>query len=321
MSSSLVSSGTLLPVSFKCVGGRVFVRLINPARIDLSRPFFRQALPSKHAADKIVLLQDWLESFDASTRSFDRSACIFHVARCGSTLLCQNIKKLGEMLVLSEPAFCHILDKQEFAPISSQEAELAFTKAVAEWQNWAATQQQRLVIKFNSLMSVHVESVTRALRDAKFLLLYRDPAAVLESLLRKQPPFVLDPGLIHRLPLLKEFDAFDSRTIELSLANQYCLTLSIGNRGMEQINTVNFNDLVDRFPHILTFFGAAEKENFPAWDGSTYAKSKTSSVEAYEPTPQSQIDEFAQKHSKVLAVAQLSYSRMRSKPSGFGASE
>lgn len=107
MNTHVQTQKHLVPVKIVKVDRFFMVHLLDPERLDLDRGFFRDALPEKLPVDRIVELKQWLLENDANgtQKHFGDTACIFHVARCGSTLLARNLRANSNCVVLSEPCF------------------------------------------------------------------------------------------------------------------------------------------------------------------------------------------------------------------------
>jgi hypothetical protein len=67
-----------------------------------TKPFFQDELSCIPRSTYLSLPLESLTCFD-STNSLTPSAFIFHVSRCGSTLMAQQLMQLNRCLVMSEP--------------------------------------------------------------------------------------------------------------------------------------------------------------------------------------------------------------------------
>jgi hypothetical protein len=166
----------------------------------LAEPFFenslRRALESPfnllfQYATPIGRLPDWLAAHPGLTpRGF-----IFHMSRCGSTLVTQMLAALPHNLVLSEaPPLDAVVQARARRPDLSETQQ-------ALWLAWmvAALAQPRcgeraLFVKLDSWHTLALPLFRRAFPSVPWVFLYRDPVEVLVSQLKV-------PG-IHTVPSL-----------------------------------------------------------------------------------------------------------------------
>jgi hypothetical protein len=115
----------------------------------------------------------------------DRCNVIFHMARCGSTLLTQMLSASGRFMVLSEPPIVNqILDPRGVIDPNERTRVLKATLSLFA----AATPPSRgTVIKLRSWNAFYADSVVAAVPAAPWLFVHRHGAEVLASVVR-QPP-------------------------------------------------------------------------------------------------------------------------------------
>ena len=121
---------------------------------------------------------------------------VFHMSRCGSTLVSQMLGAAPEHLVLSEPA-----------PVDSvlrahQNGSAVTDEDRSRWLRWmvAALGQsrpprRRLFVKFDAWSVTELATVRRAFPDVPWLFLFRAPVAVLASHARLPGAHVV-PGVL-----------------------------------------------------------------------------------------------------------------------------
>ena len=113
---------------------------------------------------------------------------IFHVARCGSTLVSQSLKKLDDLVVYSEPqAFNEILVPPRRWPRAELVAAMR-TLGVA----FAQHAQRPYVLKLSSWNTLYCDIVAEAFPDTPWVLSMRDPVEVGVSLLASPPGWFQD---------------------------------------------------------------------------------------------------------------------------------
>jgi hypothetical protein len=107
------------------------------------------------------------------------TAFLFHVSRCGSTLLSQSLVLSAENIVLSEVPFFDALLRHDFRDPDLKKR--ALEAAVRLYGQKRSETSNKLFIKLDS-WSVYYQELLRALwPGTPFLLLYRNPLEVLQS--------------------------------------------------------------------------------------------------------------------------------------------
>ena len=108
---------------------------------------------------------------------------IFHVARCGSTLISQSLKQLGNLAVYAEPQPVNeiLVPPHEWPRADMVAAIRALGSAFARHAGGP------YVLKLSSWNTLFCDIVTEAFPETNWVLSLRDPVEVGVSLLR-QPP-------------------------------------------------------------------------------------------------------------------------------------
>lgn len=188
-----------------------------------TEPFFVQTVAPcvRHPADLLFRHQTPLENLGeiAGTQPSVRpSGFIFHMSRCGSTLLSQMLAVAPQNIVLSEAgpiddvlrlAFRNpgITDEQRVQWLQSLVAVLAWRRQPAE---------KNLFIKFDSWHVVLLPLLQRAFPGVPWIFLYREPIEVMASA-QKQPGGQMIPGVLQ--PALFGWDAGMVGRMQL---DEYC---------------------------------------------------------------------------------------------------
>jgi hypothetical protein len=118
---------------------------------------------------------------------------IFHMSRCGSTLVSQMLAALPENVVISEAGPLDRLARAESIPEAAR----------AEWLRWMVSAlgqkrsglETRYFIKFDSPTVLALPSIRRAFPSVPWIFLYRNPEEVLISHLREPAP-AMSPGFV-----------------------------------------------------------------------------------------------------------------------------
>jgi hypothetical protein len=117
---------------------------------------------------------------------------IFHLSRCGSTLITQMLASLPQTVVLSEAGVLErMLRSHERAP----EASIAQHVAWVQWLVSALGQrrtgrERRLFIKFDPRNIVDLPLLRLAFPDVPWIFVYRNPLEVMVSNIRAASPLV-----------------------------------------------------------------------------------------------------------------------------------
>ncbi len=304
----------LLPIDLVCIKDYWLVHMIDPARLDLNRGFLKQSLPDDTPVDEIIPLDRW---FNLNRNKHGdivptRTSGIFHVARCGSTLLTQNLKATGQFMALGEPKFIGRLLSRYAGSVEPALLCETLQLMVHVWENWASTQGKRLVIKFSSLGKPAVARALQCLPRSNFVFLYREPTGVLESLTRKPPSYVRRanarphgdeiPGLVNRP------DAGHA----VNATRSYCSIID----GFSEITDprimpVDYNDLARQFGTIVTHFDPAFPADNLIWDDRIYAKWQGDEPHEYAAIGAAQMAAFSERESELIEIANGYYEKFR----------
>lgn len=120
------------------------------------------------------------------------AAFVFHMSRCGSTLLCQLLSTLDSFSVLSEPPAVDFFLREHHARPG---AEAILRKLIAALGQKRFAAEQRFLLKLDSWHIEHLPLLRRAFPEVPFIFLYRKPGEVMASH-RKQRGRQMVPGLV-----------------------------------------------------------------------------------------------------------------------------
>ena len=213
----------------------------------LAEPFFEQTV-NKCLREPFNLLFQHQTPLDTLTQwhrirpGLPPTGFIFHLSRCGSTLLAQMLAALPRNIVVSEaPPIDHLLrGKFEGANDDEKMAWLrGLLSALAQCRNG---DEKQFFVKFDSWHVINLPLIRRAFPDVPWIFLYRDPIEVLASQLKQPAP--------HLVP---NFGGFESGVVPASgtqiSPDEYCVrTLShICASALEQLRSsglpVNYSEL------------------------------------------------------------------------------
>jgi hypothetical protein len=169
-------------------------------------PFFAQTIGPcvRHPADLLFrhqTLLDDLGEIAGSQPGLQPTGFIFHMSRCGSTLISQMLAAAPENIVLSEAAPIDNILRAHFRDPGITEARRV------QWLRWLVgvlarrwhPAEKNLFIKFDCWHVMFLPLIQRAFPDVPWIFIYREPLEVMASAQKQlggqMIPGVLEPGL------------------------------------------------------------------------------------------------------------------------------
>lgn len=178
------------PVTFCDQSGEVYWRDMGDRRFIES--FFQNSLNAQ-PQDQRRICKTPLDALAQITDCVVPTAFIFHVSRCGSTLLTQMLSHLPHCIVLSEPPVIDAFFRhyQEL----SQENILLFQRLIATLGQRRNEQEKHFIVKFDSWHIGRLDFIRQAFPQTPMIFLYRDPQQVQASHQRQRGPQMI-PGFV-----------------------------------------------------------------------------------------------------------------------------
>jgi len=147
-----------------------------------TEPFFRQTIrrvmrrPFSAAFQRRVAIEEWDDS-----ASRDPSGLIFHISRCGSTLISQMLKVIPGVTVFSEPPpVDFVVRTSEFDIDESEERHAKWLRSIVRALG-SGVGEGAYVLKLDCWHTVDLPLFRRAFPAVPWIFLYRDPLEVLAS--------------------------------------------------------------------------------------------------------------------------------------------
>ncbi|GAB4191475.1 MAG: hypothetical protein OHK0022_05210 [Roseiflexaceae bacterium] len=172
----------------------------------LTHPFFEQTIAAalQHPFQALFRHQtpiDTLVELAEARPGVPPAGFIFHLSRCGSTLISQMLAALPQHLVLSEPPPLNaVLGMRRRDPQISEEQQIRWLRAlVGGLCQPRSGQEHRAFIKFDSWHTLDLPLIRRAFPDIPWIFLYRDPVEVLVSH-QTMPGMQMIPGAMQPDP-------------------------------------------------------------------------------------------------------------------------
>lgn len=183
--------------------GEIQCHWLNTFDKQFAEPFFDETiiklkgLNSKHAGissvSDLALFEEWSQGLDV----IEPSAFIFHVSRCGSTLISQLLTASDKHIVLPEvPFFDDLLrlpyQHKDFDTGTSSRLMMAAMKYYGQKRRSA---ERHLFVKTDSWHMFFYPQLRQLYPNIPFVLMYRNPNEVFSSL-KRIPALQSVPGLI-----------------------------------------------------------------------------------------------------------------------------
>jgi hypothetical protein len=125
------------------------------------------------------------------------SGFIFHMSRCGSTLVAQMLAALPQHIVISEAGpIDAVLRARERCPALDEALWVSWLRAMVSALGRPRGGEKHFFIKFDSWHSLFLPLIRRAFPTVPWVFLYRDPVEVLVSH-RRQRGAQTVPGMLH----------------------------------------------------------------------------------------------------------------------------
>lgn len=152
---------------------------------------------------------EFLDELNDASPGIPPTAFVFHLSRCGSTLISQMLAAVPQNIVLSEPPpIDMILRSNHKNPLVGDERRV-------EWLRWMINafgqkrniEERHLYIKFDSWSALDLSLIEQAFPRVPWIFLYRNPIEVIVSHIRQRGMQMI-PGVVKQiLPELNLTDA------------------------------------------------------------------------------------------------------------------
>jgi hypothetical protein len=169
-------------------------------------PFFGGTVGQcvRHPADMLFRHQTSLESLGeiaGAQPGVRPTGFIFHISRCGSTLISQMLAASAKNIVISEASPIDTILRAQLrdANISDQQ-RLNWLRWIVQALGWRRhPEEQNLFIKFDSWHALFLPFIQRAFPSVPWIFLFREPLEVMASQISQRGaqmiPGVLEPAI------------------------------------------------------------------------------------------------------------------------------
>ena len=191
--SSMREPGIWLPVKLSVTPKGASIRWLKIGQQSLDEPFFHQSV------SRLISTEPAPQVRTSGVRSLQRITCqippagfIFHISRCGSTLVSNALKAFPGTIVISEPQpvaelLMHPEYKEDSLGNREQTRDDILKGIVTAYGQRQRTTDKALVIKFQSWNILFLDIIRRLWPEVPCLVVIRNPVEVMVSCLSKPP--------------------------------------------------------------------------------------------------------------------------------------
>lgn len=183
----------MLPVRAALKPDGLYVALRAIAADELRDAFMQETVARVPAPDELVMVPD--PAIGAAPPGSAPAGLVYHVARCGSTLVSQMLKQVRGLVVYSEPLpFNELI----VPPHGGERARLVAALRTLSAQ-FARHAGGPFVIKLSSWNTLYCELFGEAFPDTPWVLCVRDPLEVAVSMQQERPGWLRESSETARL--------------------------------------------------------------------------------------------------------------------------
>lgn len=174
-----------IPINLIEKDNEIYFEWIYLADIKCAEPFFDETISKCRSHDynskpvKVISTLENLIDWSNELASVELKSLVFHVSRCGSTMLSQSLASSFENIVISEVP---IIDQILRSDIFSVDQKIILIKSVIKLLGQKRfPQQNNLIIKLDAWHIFKADYLRSLFPEIPFALLYRNPVEVLKS--------------------------------------------------------------------------------------------------------------------------------------------
>ncbi|MDA6068558.1 sulfotransferase family protein [Flavobacterium sp. AC] len=201
-----------IPIKLIEKDNEIYFEWLYLADLKYDDPFFDETIAKckSHTYNskpfKAVSILENLRDWSNELISVELKSLVFHVSRCGSTMLSQSLATSSENIMISEaPIIDQILRSDHF---SWDEKTLLIKSVIKLLGQKRFPEQQHLIIKLDAWHIFNVDYLRSIFPETPFALLYRNPIEVLKSHQKMAG--------MHMIPNLLPSDVFGITAVEIN---------------------------------------------------------------------------------------------------------
>lgn len=293
------------PVRIYEQSGSFFVDWVFLGKKRFTEPFFEDTLhilmrkPFNLAFRHQTPIEFLGEIFNESP-GLQPKGFIFHISRCGSTLVSQMFASLEKNIVISEAT---VIDKVIRAAVSDERKKVWLRWVVNALAQKRFGREENFFVKFDSWSVLDLHLIESAYPKIPWIFLYRDPVEVIVSNLR-QPGAQMIPGTIEKI--FPELNLFE--ILQFSTEERFARTIAafaesgLANKESNLGKFINYDQLPEIFSsEICAHFNVHFDEDEAAAIGRTARSNAKSPGETFVPDGKEKRKEASE---KVLSLAE-----------------
>lgn len=182
-------------------GKKPFVDWSYIGKTRFTQPFFDHTIEETYRKPFNILFRhqtpiEFLSELNDQQPGLAPTGFIFHMSRCGSTLVSQMLAAVEKNMVISEPPPVDSIIRAHIVNTSVTDEQRI------EWLQWlvgalgrARNGEKYYFIKFDSWSALDLDLIRRAFPDVPWIFLYRNPVEVIVSQMRLRGAYMI-PGKI-----------------------------------------------------------------------------------------------------------------------------
>ena len=217
-------------------------------------PFFEDTVRASLADPLSRRRRTGLEALRDLPPGVPPAGFVFHLSRCGSTLVAQALAALDGAVVLSEAPPVDAVVRAAGVPPADRARLLADVLAALGQRRRG--DERRLFVKFDCWNALELPVITAAFPDVPWIFVYRDPLEIMVSHQRRpgqhMVPGVLPPRLFGIEPeaaVAMPLEAYGARVLAAICG------AAAAHHDPGRSRLVNYTDLPGALPDIMAFFG------------------------------------------------------------------
>jgi len=198
-----------LPARVAKTDGKVVVEWFHIGNARLTDPFFEDSIKKRRRVPFSLVFRPTtdIEMLKELPVGIPPTGFIFHMSRCGSTLVSQMLAALDANIMVAEaPPIDEVLSISRNIKGDSDSAGVDLLRSVINaFGTRRFPQEKHLFIKLDSWAILDFDVIQKAFPDTPWIFLYRDPVEVVVSHMR-QPGMQMIPGVVHAFDDLVDKD-------------------------------------------------------------------------------------------------------------------
>jgi len=194
-----------VPIRVFREGGELLVEWCYLGANRFTQPFFEDTIQVQ-LRNPFSLLFRRVTSFQALGDLYETSPVleptgfIFHLSRCGSTLVSQMLASLDENIVVSEPPPIDSVIREMSSDVRLSERDrISYLRWIVRALGQKRTgNETQYFIKFDCWNTLEIDLICKAFPEVPWIFLYRDPVEILVSQMRQRGVHTI-PGMVGSL--------------------------------------------------------------------------------------------------------------------------